>query len=148
MFQIVTVLFKFFGFAKAGLTFLVERPKILALVVAIAVAVFGYWKVSSTIGELNERVVAEQKMRDAERRAKEEAVKANEENLKTIRKLERDRKLAEESSQRLRERIKQDSKTLEDLMGRVTVVKPSDDGPISPVLAETINGVQNSRKGR
>ena len=148
MFQFTIVLFKFFGFIKTIFEWLFKNPKVLIAAVLIAIAAFTYHKVSTNIAELHAQVEEERAQKVAEKTEKEKAIAAAAESQATINRLIEEKKLAEQSSKDLRNKIARDRKTLDDFLAQLNTYTEQDNGPISKVMVDAVKTIQESRKGR
>lgn len=148
MFQFTLIFFKCLGWIKSVFTYLISNPKVLAIIVAVCVSIYGYFYITGTISDLEKKVETETAAKVFQTAEKEKALKIAETNQETINRMEKEEKLAELSSKNLKDQIAKDSKTLAELRNRLNSYSKTDDGAVSRVLADTIETIQESRKGR
>lgn len=76
----------------------------------------------------------------------ETAIKANEENVKTIESLKKERQAAVDSVVALTKKQKSNAATIGQLQAQLAEMRKDEEnnGPLAPVLRETIRGIQNS----
>jgi predicted negative regulator of RcsB-dependent stress response len=74
--------------------------------------------------------------------------KVNEANIKTIKALEKNDEIKNKLVTDLKIQIGRDKSSINELRSQIERMKSEDDGPISKVLKDTINGIQTMRDKR
>jgi hypothetical protein len=144
MFQITLLLAKAFGFIKNIIAFLFKNPKILIAIIAVAAAAY----LVHYISDVKKLAADAETARVTEQHEKEKAIGIAKTNQEAIDHLMHDQNLTDTSSKNLKNNIIKDASPLSKQRTKIVDAPKTSDGPLSPVLVETMNIIQESRKGR
>lgn len=131
---------------KSFFTAILSNPKSLIILIVVAIAIGGYFKVSSSFKELNKQVATATTENVKLKGDLATITDINNQNVNTIELMKTEKALAAKSVNDLRIQIGRDNKKLEDLRTLIDSYSTKDDGAIAKVLSDTIVSIQKIRK--
>jgi hypothetical protein len=151
--SVLSIIWKFIGTPFRMFGDLVKtNPKAAIFLVALVVALYGVWKVDHHIKDLETQTTVAQK---AEAQAIEDknklqtqldsVVQINTGNQEVIRQMQEDAKARTRQVQDLNASLLQNTKNYGDLISKINSLPKEADGPVAPVLAQTIDEIQKER---
>jgi hypothetical protein len=146
---------KIFEAIVDGCLFLLRHPKVLLLIVILIASGYAYYRISSHISQLNSEIAELEKQRVIWVQSKA----IYESNIRLITQINREAEeliqaLANVNSTIEKNKIELEKKNLEsrrkinNLLQIIKSTKPEENGPVAPVLRNTIQSIDEERQDR
>lgn len=137
------------------LAFLIEHPKVLLAVIVALMIAYGAYRVHGYVGDLKDEIVSLQAdnkklvaINDQLRLDIKAAKETNDNNQRVIDSLTTTSAAAGDIVKNLNQSVSKSQKSLSDLEAELKKYKAADNGSISKILKDTLEGIQKDRDTR